>query len=145
MRLKTKIVRRKDDSNFIYLIVLPSNHLLVERLIFENHTNPCYNGTQVVLSNLEQQCWILCGRKTVQRFLNQCIRFHQESNKAVSKEVRAGDVVLIGCDNKKRLDLPMRLVTEVFPEKDNSIRVVKVKNRMGELVRPVKRLYPLEQ
>ncbi|GFV89364.1 double-strand break repair protein MRE11 [Trichonephila clavipes] len=33
---------------------------------------------------------------------------------------------------------------EVFPGKDNSVRVVKVKTRMGELVHPVKRLYPLE-
>ncbi|GFU49229.1 integrase catalytic domain-containing protein [Trichonephila clavipes] len=29
---------------------------------------------------------------------------HQEINKAGSKEVRVGDVVLIDCDNKKRLD-----------------------------------------
>ncbi|GFY66035.1 DUF5641 domain-containing protein [Trichonephila inaurata madagascariensis] len=178
MRLKTKIVRRKDDENFKCPIVLPSNHLLVERLIFENHTNSCHSGTQVVLSNLRQQFWVLRGRKTVQRVINQCIRFvnsrplnylsddpddltpltpsmflqdiqtvgipdqdnidninltryqqrlrndlrnrfrdeylsllvHQESNKAGSKEVRVGDVVLIGCDNKKRLDCPMGLV-----------------------------------
>ncbi|GFY48896.1 hypothetical protein TNIN_497341 [Trichonephila inaurata madagascariensis] len=38
----------------------------------------------------------------------------------------------------------MGLVMELFPGKDNSVRVVKVKTRMGELVRPVKRLYPLE-
>ncbi|GFU70142.1 pro-Pol polyprotein [Trichonephila clavipes] len=69
---------------------------------------------------------------------------HQVSNKTGSKEVRVGDVVLIGCDNKKRLDQPMELVMEVFPGRDNSVRVVKIKTRMGELVRPVKRLYPLE-
>ncbi|GFY63572.1 uncharacterized protein LOC103523277 [Trichonephila inaurata madagascariensis] len=70
MRLKgereTKTVRRKDDENFICPIVLPSNHLLVERLIFENHTNSSHSGTQVVLSNLRQQFLILRGRKTVQ-------------------------------------------------------------------------------
>ncbi|GFQ85377.1 hypothetical protein TNCT_452251 [Trichonephila clavata] len=55
MRLKTKIVRTKDDENFRCPIVLPSNHLLMEPLIFENHTNSCHSGTQVVLSNLRQQ------------------------------------------------------------------------------------------
>ncbi|GFX86120.1 integrase catalytic domain-containing protein [Trichonephila clavipes] len=64
---------------------------------------------------------------------------HQEINKAGSKEVRVGDVVLIGCDNKKRLYWPMELVVEVFPGKDNAVRVVKVKTRKGSLVRPVKR------
>ncbi|GFX32597.1 DUF5641 domain-containing protein [Trichonephila clavipes] len=216
-------------------IVLPSNHLLVERLIFENHANSCHSGTQVVLSNLRQQFWILRGRKTVQRVINQSIPLrilgrasinfeelntilydseavinsrplnylsedpddlasltssmflqdiqtvgvpdmdnidsinltkrlryqqrlrndlrnryrdeylsllvHQDVNKAGSEEVRVGDVVLIGCDNKKRLDCPMGLVVEVLPGKDNSVRVVKVKTRMGESERPVKRLY----
>ncbi|GFY40819.1 integrase catalytic domain-containing protein [Trichonephila inaurata madagascariensis] len=59
---------------------------------------------------------------------------YQEIKKAGSKEVRVGDVVLISCDNKKRLDWPMGLVMEVFPGKDNSIRVVKVKTPLGELV-----------
>ncbi|CAL1273138.1 unnamed protein product [Larinioides sclopetarius] len=84
MRLKTKIVRRKDDENFRCPIVLPSNHLLVERLIFENHTNSCHSGTQVVLSKLRQQFWILRGRKTVQRVINQCIR----CKKYTSKEIK---------------------------------------------------------
>ncbi|GFU49228.1 hypothetical protein TNCV_2675201 [Trichonephila clavipes] len=69
MRLKTKIVRRKDDENFICPIVLPCNHMLGERLIFENHTNSCHSETQVVLSNLRQQFLILRGRKTVQRVI----------------------------------------------------------------------------
>ncbi|GFV03713.1 integrase catalytic domain-containing protein [Trichonephila clavipes] len=78
-----KIVRRKDDESFIYPIVLPTNHLLVERLIFENHTNFCHSGTQVVLSNIRQQFWILRGRKTVQRAINQCIRCKIYSSKEI--------------------------------------------------------------
>ncbi|GFW45682.1 hypothetical protein TNCV_3246191 [Trichonephila clavipes] len=58
---------------------------------------------------------------------------HHEINNAGCKEVRVGDVMLIGCDNKNRLDWAMELVVEVFPGKDNSARVVKVKIRMGEL------------
>ncbi|CAL1267246.1 unnamed protein product [Larinioides sclopetarius] len=44
----------------------------------------------------------------------------------------------------KRLDWPMGLVVKVFPGKDNAVRVVKVKTCMGEMIRPVKRLYSLE-
>ncbi|GFR04236.1 pro-Pol polyprotein [Trichonephila clavata] len=62
---------------------------------------------------------------------------HQEINKAGSKQVRVGDVVLVSWDNKNRLDWQMGLVMEVFPGKDNSVRVVKVKTRMGELIRSV--------
>ncbi|GFQ86906.1 pro-Pol polyprotein [Trichonephila clavata] len=69
---------------------------------------------------------------------------HQDINKADSKQVRVGDVVLVGCDNKKRLVWQMGLVMEKFPGKNNSVRVVKVKTRTGELIRPVKRLYSLE-
>ncbi|GFU07427.1 DUF5641 domain-containing protein [Nephila pilipes] len=68
----------------------------------------------------------------------------QQINEAGSKQVEVGDVVLVGCNNKKRLDWPMGLVTEVFPGKDNSVRVVRVKTSKGELIRPVKRLNSLE-
>ncbi|GFS61416.1 DUF5641 domain-containing protein [Nephila pilipes] len=68
----------------------------------------------------------------------------QQINEAGSKQVKVGDVVLVSCDNEKRLDWPMGLVTEVFPGKDNSVRVVRVKTSKGELIRPVKRLYSLE-
>ncbi|GFY59864.1 DUF5641 domain-containing protein [Trichonephila inaurata madagascariensis] len=60
---------------------------------------------------------------------------HQEINKTGPKEVRIGEVVLIDCDNRKRLDWPG---SRGVLEKDNSVRIVKVKTHMGELIRPVK-------
>ncbi|GFY42136.1 uncharacterized protein TNIN_261861 [Trichonephila inaurata madagascariensis] len=83
MRLKTKIVRRKGDENFICPIILPSNHLLVERLIFENHTNQCHSEKQVVLSNIRQQFWILRCINTVQSIINQCIRCKVYTSKEI--------------------------------------------------------------
>ncbi|GFU64309.1 integrase_H2C2 domain-containing protein [Trichonephila clavipes] len=79
-----KIVRRKDNENFRCPIVLPSNHLLVKQSIFENHTNTssCPSRTQVDISNLRQQFWILRGRKTVLRVINQCCKIY------TSKEVK---------------------------------------------------------
>ncbi|XP_018395064.1 PREDICTED: uncharacterized protein LOC108773670 [Cyphomyrmex costatus] len=58
--------------------------------------------------------------------------------------LKVGDIVLIGSNNRKRLDWPLARITEVYPGKDNIIRVAKVKTTTGELVRPIQHLYPLE-
>jgi len=52
-----------------------------------------------------------------------------------------GEVVLIGCDNKKKLDWPIGVVVSLLPGIDNCIRVVKLKTAMGELTRPVQRIF----
>lgn len=58
--------------------------------------------------------------------------------------VQVGDIVLVGQDNRKRLDWPLARVIKVFPGKDKIVRVAKVKTATGELMRPIQRLYPLE-
>jgi hypothetical protein len=68
----------------------------------------------------------------------------QQSQKKQQRQIRIGDVVLIGCDNKKRLDWPLGRVIEIFPGRDQEVRVVKVKTSSGELIRPIQRVYPLE-
>ncbi|GFY53281.1 integrase catalytic domain-containing protein [Trichonephila inaurata madagascariensis] len=54
IRLKTKIARRDDAENFISPLLLPSDHPLVERLIFERHLQSSHAGTQVVLTDIRQ-------------------------------------------------------------------------------------------
>ncbi len=54
------------------------------------------------------------------------------------------DVVLVEVDNCKRVDWPMGVVLEVYPGKDNNVRVAKIKTTKGVMVRPVQRLFPLE-
>ncbi|GFT75690.1 uncharacterized protein NPIL_348541 [Nephila pilipes] len=159
MRLKTKIVRRKDDENFRCPIALPSNNLLVERQIFENQdpedltplTSAMFiQDFQTVgapdLDNLDNVN--LTKRLRYQQRLRNDLRkrfreeylsllVQQQINKAGSKQVEVRDVVLVGYDNKKRLNWPMGLVTEVFPGEDNSVRVLRVKTSKGELIRPV--------
>lgn len=61
-----------------------------------------------------------------------------------SKKVKVGDVVLVGCDQKKRIDWPMGLVREILPGKDGQVRVVRLKTATGILLRPVQRLYQME-
>ncbi|GFS53052.1 integrase catalytic domain-containing protein [Trichonephila inaurata madagascariensis] len=65
IRLKTKITRRDNVENFISPLLLPSDHPLVERLVFERHLQSSHAGTQVVLTDIRQKFWLLWGRKTV--------------------------------------------------------------------------------
>ena len=65
-------------------------------------------------------------------------------NKHLVRNLKVGDVVLVGCDNKKRVEWPMGRIISTIPGRDNFIRVVKVKTKNGELTRPVQRVYPLE-
>lgn len=59
-------------------------------------------------------------------------------------EIRVGDIVLIGSENLKRIHWPIARVQELCTGRDGRTRVVKVKTKNGILVRPVRRLYPLE-
>ncbi|GFX01459.1 uncharacterized protein TNCV_1864331 [Trichonephila clavipes] len=59
-------------------------------------------------------------------------------------ELKVGDIVLVGCENLKRVGWPMAHVPELCAGRDERVRVVKVKTRNGILTRPVRKLYPLE-
>ncbi|GFW88359.1 hypothetical protein TNCV_2286851 [Trichonephila clavipes] len=48
IRLKTKTTLRDDAENFISPLLLPSDHPLVERLIFERHLKFSHAETKVV-------------------------------------------------------------------------------------------------
>ncbi|XP_067121310.1 uncharacterized protein [Centruroides vittatus] len=61
-----------------------------------------------------------------------------------AKVIAVGDIVLVGHDNQKRLDWPLAKVVEIYPGKDGLVRVAKIKTQVGFLIRPVRRLYPLE-
>ena len=58
--------------------------------------------------------------------------------------VNVGDIVLVGSDNKKRVDWPLARVKSVIFSRDGVIRVVRLITSNGELVRPIQRIYPLE-
>ena len=75
-------------------------------------------------------------------YLSQLVQRMKETGPAT--EMKLGDVVLIGADNKKRLGWPMGRIIELIPGKDGKIRVAKLKTGNGALVRPVQRLFPLE-
>jgi len=61
------------------------------------------------------------------------------------QSVKVCDVVLIGCDDKKRIDWPLARIGQVVPGKDGKIRMVRVITAKGKVVRvAVQRIYPLE-
>ncbi|XP_035208627.1 uncharacterized protein LOC118183265 [Stegodyphus dumicola] len=63
---------------------------------------------------------------------------------ASCQNLKVGDVVLIELDNKKRVMWPMGKIVKIFSSRDGATRVVQVKTSSGYLVRPIKKLYPLE-
>ncbi|KAF8765153.1 hypothetical protein HNY73_023143 [Argiope bruennichi] len=60
----------------------------------------------------------------------------------ISRQIKIGDIVLVECDNKRKVLWPLSKVTEIYPGKDGNVRVVRVKTASGELVRPIKKISP---
>ncbi|XP_024872185.1 uncharacterized protein LOC112454820 [Temnothorax curvispinosus] len=60
------------------------------------------------------------------------------------RQIKVGDIVIIGNDCSKRIEWPLGRVIELFPGKDGIVRVVRLITATGQLVRPVQRLYCLE-
>ena len=58
--------------------------------------------------------------------------------------LQVGDIVIIWTDNVKRTDWPLGRIIEIFKSKDNVARVAKVKTSTGILLRPIRKLCPLE-
>ncbi|XP_055944482.1 uncharacterized protein LOC129975444 [Argiope bruennichi] len=65
IRLKTKIIYRKDSEDFLKPIVLPPEHEVVKRLIYNAHVKNCDAGVQILLNALREKYWILNGRKAI--------------------------------------------------------------------------------
>lgn len=62
-----------------------------------------------------------------------------------SRPVSLGEVVLIGNDRDKRLEWPLGRIDKMLPGKDGVIHLVHVSTTRGRLLRPIQRLYPLEE
>ncbi|GFQ89690.1 zinc finger protein GIS2 [Trichonephila clavata] len=127
----------------------------------DNGTN--FMGTENLLQKLD---WDEIEKKTsVQRITWKfippsapCLRQHlrgrscreyldillQPRKKSTYYGVKPGEIVIIEGDSKKRLLWYMAKVLEVYPGKDNTDRVVRLKTQSGEIVRPVRGIYPLE-
>ncbi|KAG5869216.1 hypothetical protein JTB14_023523 [Gonioctena quinquepunctata] len=62
-RIKSRLVLGDFADNFKYPILLPSKHILVNRLIEEYHILNCHTGVQTLLGILREKFWILKAEK----------------------------------------------------------------------------------
>ncbi|UYV73534.1 hypothetical protein LAZ67_10004015 [Cordylochernes scorpioides] len=67
----------------------------------------------------------------------------QKANERTPK-LSVGDVVIVKVEDKRRLHWPMARIVELFPGRDGHSRFAKVRTKLGTLIRPVQKLYPLE-
>ena len=74
LRVKTKIFNRNDSTNFRCPIILDSAHLIVQRIIEEEHCNLAHAGVQILLCRLRERYWILSARRKVRSVINKCVR-----------------------------------------------------------------------
>ena len=103
-------------------------------LINEKSARQCYRSAQ----NIREQF--------TNRFKTEYLNLLMECNHPKNvKELKAGDIVLVGTDQQKRIHWPLARVLETYTGVDGVQRVAKVKVLGGgELVRPYRKLYPLE-
>lgn len=133
----TTLTEDQDDliplTPFMFMRDLPIPGLPERELMVSKDYQEGYRKLQMLKKGLKERF-----RK---EYLSNLVQ-HRSENCAEPPEV--GDVVLVGQDNKKRFCWPLGRIVELYPGKDGICRVAKVKTRMGTLVRPTKRLYPLE-
>lgn len=72
LRLKSRLMN-EDSEDFRTPIILPSKHLAVRRLIFQEHLANKHAGTSTLLSILRERFWIVKGRKTVRSIIKDCL------------------------------------------------------------------------
>ena len=144
-----------------YTILLWKDHPVTRLVIIDAHERLCLRaGVEQVLTELRRHSWIVKGRLVVrsvhrvQQLLGQFWKrwrkeflpslnarkkwFHPRHN------LKEGDVVLIVEPNASRGEWHLGRVIEAYPGDDGLVRVMKVKAKNKEYLRPVHHLCPLE-
>jgi hypothetical protein len=67
---------------------------------------------------------------------------HHGKKEGCLRDVKVGEVVLVGSDNANNLTWPMARVLELISGTDGVVRVVRFKTASGEYLRPVQKLNP---
>ncbi|GFT51457.1 integrase catalytic domain-containing protein [Nephila pilipes] len=68
----------------------------------------------------------------------------RSENKKPERDIKLGEVVMIGSDDVKCNDWPLSVVIKLLPAKDCINRLVCRRTAKGELLRSVQRIFPLE-
>lgn len=113
IRLKSRVLNQEFTAEYLYHFILPSSHILVERMISEYHLDQKHVGTQALLAILRDKVWILKGRKTVGRVLQMCIycKLHSAKSLDVSPPPLPADRTgFSSCSQVTEIDLAGPLV-----------------------------------
>ncbi|CAB0002444.1 unnamed protein product, partial [Nesidiocoris tenuis] len=73
LRVKTKLLSGDFASSFKTPILLPANHSIVRKMIFQKHVTNQHAGAATLLCLLREDYWILSGRRTVNQVLSKCV------------------------------------------------------------------------
>jgi len=70
LRVKTKIVNfPESEDTFRRPVLLPNSHLLVEKLIRQEHASLKHAGTQILMSKLREKVWICKSRQAIKKVI----------------------------------------------------------------------------
>lgn len=79
------------------------------------------------------------------RFRNEYLAFLvNRRTQRTTRLPEVGELVVVGDDNKKRIDWPLGRIKELIYSKDGECRLVKVQTKQGIWCRPLQRIFPLE-
>nr|XP_042897247.1 uncharacterized protein LOC107445383 [Parasteatoda tepidariorum] len=73
LRLKSRLLNEDETPEFIAPLILPSKHLVVTRLIEQEHLLNKHAGTSILLTILRERFWIIKGRRTVRSVIGGCV------------------------------------------------------------------------
>lgn len=99
IRLKTRLVNKKDSYHFRMPILLPSHHVLVDKLVMNTHEKTCHAGVQGLMSILRERYWILGGRRYIRSIVTKCVICKRHGAKPLNVKTpalpaeRVGDAV----------------------------------------------------
>lgn len=70
--VRTKFFQQEDEFNFRLLVLSPSNHYVLEQLIFSKRIEFGHCGVSLLMTILRENYWILKIRKIVKKVINKC-------------------------------------------------------------------------
>ncbi|XP_044586009.1 uncharacterized protein LOC123266046 [Cotesia glomerata] len=73
LRVGSRLQNSLLDEESKHPLILPRQCKLSELLIADAHTRTLHGGTQLTLTYLRRQCWILRGRAPIKSFIQRCL------------------------------------------------------------------------
>ena len=73
LRIGGRLGRAPIQQNAKHPVILPKNHHVVSLIVNHYHHLSGHSGLEYTLSLIRQRYWIINGRRTVRKILNQCI------------------------------------------------------------------------